>query len=184
MLPPTIRDITNYNLRNRNNINIPSSRLEIHKQSFIPSSVQLWNNVDPNIRALDTHNKFKTNIIKTIYTNYNIPQHFLNGDRFLSVMHARIRNKCSNLNNDLYNNHLRENPYCICADVLETAEHYFFQCPIFEHKRPFLLQSLQMFLPLTVTDLLQGKPELSYPDNCEIFTTVQMYIKFTKRFKR
>ncbi len=64
LLPPTIRDITNYNLRNRNNINIPSSRLEIHKQSFIPSSVQLWNNVDPNIRALDTHNKFKTNIIK------------------------------------------------------------------------------------------------------------------------
>ncbi len=39
LIPPTVNDVTNYNLRNRDNINILPSRLEIYKKSFIPSSV-------------------------------------------------------------------------------------------------------------------------------------------------
>ncbi len=37
LIPPEIQNVTHYNLRNRQNINIPLSRLEIHKRSFIPS---------------------------------------------------------------------------------------------------------------------------------------------------
>ena len=40
-----------------------------------------------------------------------VPSFYLTGDRYLSVLHARIRNKCSNLNNDLFNNHLSPTPY-------------------------------------------------------------------------
>ncbi len=105
----------------------------------------------------------------------------IKGDRFLSVMHARMRNNCSNLNSDLCNNHLRDDPYCDCVEVVEDAEHYLFQCPKFQRQRIILLQSLQRFLPFTTSELLKGKTELSYLDNCAIFSAIQLYIKSTKR---
>ena len=45
--------------------------------------------------------------------------------RLLSVLHARIRNNCSDLNNDLVQNHLRNDPYCSCGNDIENAHHYF-----------------------------------------------------------
>ena len=46
----------------------------------------------------------------------------------MSVLHARLRNKCSGLNGDLFRNHIRYNPFCELCDVVEDAYHYFFQC--------------------------------------------------------
>ncbi len=169
-------------LRNRQNINIPHSRLEICKRSFIPSSINLWNNIDPTVRMAENLKQFKSNITKQLYTEYNTPLHYFQGDIILSVMHARLRIKCSNLNSDLCNNHIRDDPYCECAEVVEDAEHYFFQCPWFQNQRTILLQSLQMFLPLNTIDLLKGKPQLSYPENCIIVSAIQSYIKTSKRF--
>ncbi len=97
-------------------------------------------------------------------------------------MHARLRNKCSHLNSDLCNNHLRDNPYCDCAEIVEDAEHFLFLCPKFQQQRTLLIQSLQNFLPLSTDDLLKGKSQLTISDNCMIFSAVQSYIKATKRF--
>ena len=33
------------------------------------------------------------------------------GQNHISILHARLRNNCSNLNNDLFRNHLRDNPW-------------------------------------------------------------------------
>ena len=48
----------------------------------------------------------------------------------LSVVHARIRNNCSNLNNDLFIDHLCDNPLCNWCIEIEDGEHYFFNCNI------------------------------------------------------
>ena len=48
--------------------------------------------------------------------------------KYISVLHARLRNKCSNLNNDLFINHIRDNPLCDLCGVVEDAIHYFFHC--------------------------------------------------------
>ncbi len=125
---------------------------------------------------------FKSKITKQLYTDYNVPLHYLKGDRFVSVIHARLRNNCSNLNSDLCNNHIRDDPYCDCAEIVEDAEHYFFMCPKFQHQRTVLLQSLQNYSPLNTTDLLKGKPQLPHAANYTIFSAVHSYIKATKRF--
>ena len=44
----------------------------------------------------------------------------------MSIYHARLRNKCSDLNNDLYVNYIKEVPTCECGVDVENAEHYFF----------------------------------------------------------
>ena len=46
----------------------------------------------------------------------------------MSVLHERLRNKCSGLNIDPLRNHIRNNPLCDLCDVVEDAYHYFSQC--------------------------------------------------------
>ena len=45
----------------------------------------------------------------------------------MSVLHARLQNKFSGLNGDLFRNQIRNNPLCDLCDVVEDAYHYFFQ---------------------------------------------------------
>ncbi len=98
-------------------------------------------------------------------------------------MHSRIRNNCSNLNSDLCNNHLRDDPYCQCSETVEDAEHYLLQCPLYDAYRVTLFQSLRQFQPLRTCILLQGIHQQEDELNSTIFRAVQTYIKSTKRFE-
>ncbi len=145
--------------------------------------MQLWNELDPAVRNLDSLRQFKSAATRQLYTQYNVPQYYIEGDRFSSVMHARLRNKCSNLNSDLCNNHLRENPYCNCSEVVEDAEHYLFQCQPYHAERTILLRSLRQFHPFNTNALLYGLPHENIESNLIIFKAVQKFIKTTKRFE-
>ena len=131
LIPPLVRNKTNYPLRNSNNLVIPYNRTEISRKSCIPSSVSLWNSFDPNIRSSNSTSHFKTNLKRLRSTNSKDPSYYNTGDRYLSVLHARIRNKCSNLNNDLFNNHLRPTSECNCNQGIEDAEHFFLSLSAF-----------------------------------------------------
>ena len=45
----------------------------------------------------------------------------------MSVLHARLRNKFSGLNSDLFSNHIRNNPLCDLCNVVDDPYHHFFQ---------------------------------------------------------
>jgi len=54
--------------------------------------------------------------------------YFLHGHRFPSVINARLRNKCSDLNDDLFHKHVSDhNIYTNCL-VPEITEYYLFHC--------------------------------------------------------
>ena len=42
---------------------------------------------------------------------------------FLPILHTRLRNYCSSLNNDLFRNHVRDNPLCEWSGLMEDATH-------------------------------------------------------------
>ena len=100
------------------------------------------------------------------------------------MMHARIRNTCSNLNNDLYLNHLRIDPLCSCNMEIENAEHFFFRCPIFGNERITLFNETHNFHPLNLNTLTHGSDILSTEDNICIFKAVQKCINNTQRFSQ
>jgi hypothetical protein len=54
LVPPTVADANNYNLRNRLNISQPSYRLSTYQQSYFPSTIKLWNTLYLNLRQLPT----------------------------------------------------------------------------------------------------------------------------------
>ena len=64
LLPYRVQEISNYNLRIRENFEVPFSRLCSYDTSFIPSSLRLWNELDIDIRRSSTLNKFKSKLRK------------------------------------------------------------------------------------------------------------------------
>jgi hypothetical protein len=181
LIPPLIRDTNRYPLRNSENINIPYNRTLISQQSCIPSSINAWNNLDTETRTSSTLGSFKSSLRKT-FSKQNPPAHFYIGNRYLQILHARLRNNCSNLNYDLYNNHLRESPFCSCSNVIENAYHYFFECRNLINQRHDLFEAIRMYHPLNIDILLHGSNDLNVDDNTAVVIAVQNYIKHTKRF--
>ena len=144
LIPHFVRDVTNYSLRKNNNLRAPFTRTEISRNSCIPSSISLWNSLDKEIRACSSLSCFK-NKIKNLHTDCNnIPHFFLCGERYWSVLQARIRNNCSNLNHDLYINHLCNSPACSCGFIMEDADHFFFNCPNYPNARITLFNTTQI----------------------------------------
>ena len=113
-----------------------------------------------------------------------VPLIYLEGNRYLSVLHARIRNNCSDLNFDLFRNNLSQSPYCTCNSIdYENSEHYFFCCSSYNNQRVKLFQDTRSFHPLSIEIVLFGNKELSYEENI-IFKAVQNFIRESKRFNR
>ena len=102
LIPPVIRETTNYLFRNQNNITIPFCCTEIFRKSCIPLGIALWNSLHERLRNISTLNSFKYQMKREFVNVQKAPPYYIYGDRYLSVMHSRIRNSCSNLSNDLY----------------------------------------------------------------------------------
>ena len=182
LIPPIVRETTNYPLRNRNDIATPFCRTELFRKSCIPSSVAMWNSLDDNLRNSSSLNSFKYNLKKDTFASVKVPIYYTYGDRYSSVMHARIRNNCSNLSHDLFINHLTQNPLCSCNLEIENAEHFFFRCPKYVNERTLLFRETHVFHPLNLNKLLTGELNETIENNTLIFKAVQKYIKGTKRF--
>jgi hypothetical protein len=181
LFPPNINDTNRYNLRNSQDFVTIARRTEIYSKSVIPSSIKLWNELDPNIRDSETLSLFKNKINK-LFENRQVPTFFKIGERTQSVYHARLRNRCSSLNADLYYNHLRDSPRCDCGFEVENAEHFFFVCKRYQIERRDLFLATRVFHPLSAHKLLFGNENLTDEENGLIFLEVQKYIKRTKRF--
>lgn len=181
LIPPTVGETNRYPLRDNVNIRNISTRTTVSQKSCIPSSITMWNSLDINSRAADSLTGFKR-IVSQMSPPVTVPPYYLDGNRFVSVIHARLRNKCSNLNNDLFNNHLNLDPLCSCLIENEDAEHFLLRCKKYEVQRFKLFNSTRIFHPLNIDTLLFGKTNLNYEENTVIFNAVQEYIKQTRRF--
>jgi len=186
LVPPTVADTNNYNLRNRLNISQPSYRLSTYQQSYFPSTIKLWNTLDLNLRQLPTLPSFKSKLQQKYFQPKTVPSYFSFGDRYLSVLHARLRNKCSSLNSDLFKSNLVPSASCSCGYKNECSEHFLLYCNKFNLLRNNMLIELNMLdmrgLPVNIDILLFGNDDLSVEINTFIFSCVQKYIKDTRRF--
>ena len=116
---------------------------------------------------------------------YNVkpPRYYFYGDRLLSILHARLRNKCSALSADLNKANLVHDAYCACGYTSESVEHYLLYCNNFESQRNVMLIELtHLDIPVTIDLLLFGNDNLDTKDNFVIFSAVHKYIKETQRF--
>ena len=182
-MPNRVNDISAYNLRNRDDFEIPYSRLCSYENSYFPSTLKLWNELDPQIRTLPTLSQFKSNI-KVMsdkiadYTNV--------GERKYSIMLARIRHRSSSLKADLFNVNIIPSPACGCGAPSENAEHYLFECQLYTNQRNILMHNLHALLHLhdvNVKVLTTGSNNYDDITNRSIIQSVIKFIKDTRRFE-
>ena len=179
-------EISTYTLRKQRNITMQDyesntvllCRTEILRKSCIPSSISAWNSLDIQLRNSPSLASFRYQL-KKLQNYSSVPTYYRTGSRYLSVLHARIRNNCSNLLSDLYINHLSPSFTCSCSEEVEDADHYFFNCPNYNNESDALLRD---FYPLNIYILPFGDENLTAEENTIIFTAVQTFIKDTRRF--
>lgn len=157
-------------------------RLDCYKTSFLPSSIELWNNLSVDCRSVTSLNLFKKSISNI--TRATAPKFYYIGERKFTILHSRLRNSCSSLNGDLHRVNIVNDPSCSCGYYFENAFHYFFDCSKYTYQRNILFASLNQINihPVTLELLLYGDCLLSDTINSRIFSYVQLYIKQSSRF--
>ena len=153
---PFVSERTEDSLRNAADIFVLNRRTELYSRSFFPSSVDYWNKVPLSVRGADSLSAFKQLLTRSIFRSPEVPNYFVSGQRISSVYHCRIRNNCSNLNKDLFNNHLKPTAACECGFESEDAKHYFFFCNRFTQQWTSLFQTIRKFQPFDIRLLLHG----------------------------
>ena len=98
LLPPDNAERTTYNLRNRDDIYLPTFRLESYRRSFIPYATRVWNDLPLELRNLNNLKDFRTKL----YCDKPEPSIlYYYGQRWPAIHHARMRIGCSKLQYDL-----------------------------------------------------------------------------------
>ena len=179
LFPQKHEAMSQYNTRNKNQIYIPRSRLELFKKSFVPDSIKLWNLLDLETREAISMNAFRKNILPQITIP---PSYFSFGKRYTNIIHTKLRHNCILLG-DLYKRNITNSPYCSCGQT-EDAYHFFFACKNYSRARNNLFNRL-FSLDLVNIDtklLLSGDNALPVQMNMNIFTAVHKFIDETCRF--
>ena len=140
----------------------------------------MWNSLSQSLREITNLNSFKRSITER---TISVPRFYFNGERKYAILHARLRNKCSNLNHDLFTNHISLTEKCACNANHETTFHYFFECVNYTNERMTMLRSLHQFSFQTyLNTILFGDSMLTDEQNDILFSIIQTFIKQTKRF--
>ncbi len=190
-----VKDLPTFyaNARNnrKNTFAIPHSRHDYYSKSFLPASIDLWNDLPFEIRCINSHKALKTRL-KSLNTK-KIPDYYHCGSRSLNILHTKLRLGCSDLNYDKNLIGISNSNVCQCGEI-ETAEHYLLECGRNLVAKVIMLDSITDLLlakgfaqntideMLGVDLLLRGSEELSSDENIQIFKLVHIFISDSKRF--
>ena len=129
----------------RNSENIPHFRTkhDFFKNSFFPTTIKEWNNLDPHIRKSKSISIFKINILKfirpkpkNIYYCHNSKEIRLLTRLLLGLSHLR-EHKFKHIFHDCLN------LLCFCSNETETSTHYWLHCPTYTNERMTLLNKIK-----------------------------------------
>ena len=119
----------------RNHINIPlfKSKHNFFKNSFFPSTIIKWNNLDPNLRNSDTYGTFKNTFLKFIRPSPNsiFDCHNPQGIEFLTKLDLGL----SHLHEHKFKQSFQDslNPLGKCSAEAESTSHFLLHWPIYNN---------------------------------------------------
>ena len=157
IIPPLVREVSDYPLRNCYNLANVFTRTETSHRYCVPSSVSCWNSLKSDLREAETFLSFHHNLKDKILAVRKIPSYFMKGPRKLSVIHARIRNNCSDLKCDLFQNHLTDDTRCACGMTEENALHLFLECENYANSRIVMFRKTRKYHPLSLNTIFIRK---------------------------
>ena len=132
-----------YNTRNVDYIPCLNTRHNFFRNSFFPSTLIEWNNLDINIRNSESYAIFKKSILRFIRPSENpiFNCHNSSGIKLIT----RLRLDFSHLREHKFKHNFQDtlNPICSCVENIETTTHYLLHCPNYLNERMTLWNNLQ-----------------------------------------
>ena len=154
LIAPTIQSASVYPLINGNDITLPFCRLSSTRDSFISSTIKMWNSSNDTIRNVDSISKFKSELKKIDKTeNHAVPKHDLYGPRKMNINLTHLRSSTSFLNYDLFPVGIVADTSCRCGASLENLKHFFLDIPIYLEARTTLIGHLNMVKTCYTVDI-------------------------------
>ena len=151
-----------YSLRQQNDCLTLPRRTSLFERSFVSSVIQQWNTLSPVLRNIQSIGVFKRELLRSMFPTRTVPSHVMHGNRLLSIIHARLRNNCSDLKRDLCLNHLSDHDICLHCNIPETSDHSFFHCPIYSNERLQLFRDTRRLHPFNCNILLFGNSAIVF----------------------
>ena len=183
--------IASYATRNMDNIPLFKTRHSFLKNSFFPSTIIEWNNLDHNIRNSSSFNIFRRSILKFIRPSANsfFNCHNPKGIKFIT----RLRLGLSHLREHKFKHSFQDslNPFCSCGLDIESTGHYLLHCPTYITERPTLLSTIEntdnnlldVCEPVLIKTLLFGSNLFDSNANTNVLNATIEYVLSTKRFE-
>ena len=179
--------------RTRNNIDsFPRFNVKhtFYINSFFPSTVIEWNNLDKSIRSSESFALFKKSILQFIRPT---PNRTFNCHNPIGIkLITRLRLGLSHLRDHKFKHNFLDclNPICCCGQDIETTVHYLLHCPIFSDERSIFFNNIRSIDenvlsgsdPKISDTLLFGISSFNDTKNKSILNTTIDYILSTKRF--
>ena len=158
------------------------ARTDLFNNSFFPSTVRSWNELPNDIKNSESLSVFKSKL-GNLFTQTPIPSQLYNyGNRFVAILHTRLRLGSSQLNSHLFKIGIKPTPGCSCGAPTEDAWHFFFECPLFVIARSNLHLIISKYAPFSLKTVLYGSGKCTLHENIQIFSAVHDYINLTTRF--
>ena len=173
LIPSSVTEASNYNLRNPHDIRTVNARTSQNFSSFLPSTIREWNTLPESQRNSSTITSFKYQLNQP---NSYIPKFYYVGERRVQILHTRLRTKCNSLNYYIFTKNLTDSPLCRCGSV-ENTEHYLLQYRLYRQPRTEMLNSISQVCHVTLDVLLFGDSSMSNEANTTIFLSVKSLSK-------
>ena len=129
--------------RHRNNIPAIHAKHNCFKNSFFPSTMLEWNNLDCKIRnsgSLPIFQKYLLNFVRPCVNSiFNIHNSY--GIKLLTRLRLGLSHFRDHKFRQCFQNTL--NPLCDSGNDTETATHFFLHCPSFHTPRQTLLNNIR-----------------------------------------
>jgi hypothetical protein len=179
LIPNERAERTTHNIRNRDRLTIPKANTTQYQNSFLPSTIQKWNQLPIEIRQATSLEQFKESITPE---HVKPPTFYNEGTRREQILFCRLRVNNADLNQNLNDRNLVDSPECECGHGAETTTHYFLDCNRFNDQRRELQNEIVDIGPQTVESLLKGNNTLTENQNRKMHLAVQKFITESKRF--
>ena len=160
------------------------------KNSFFPSTVIEWNNLEKSIRSSEKFVLFKKSILQFIWPT---PNRTFNCHRPIGIkLITRLGLGLIHLREHKFKHNFLDclNPICCCGKDIETTVHYLYYYPTFSDKQSIFLNNIQSIDKNILSggdsqiseELLFSISSFNNTKNTSILNATTDYILLTKRF--
>ena len=138
---------TGLTLRNATTLSSQKHRLTSFKNSFIPATTHLWNQLPESVRQTQSRPIF-CKLIWDHLGKTKPPLFYSSGTKHGNIIHTRLRVGLSSLNSHMYTTfRSTPSPACSCGYHTEDVKHFILSCPNHAQPRHQLLTLTRTLIP-------------------------------------